>query len=157
MSSPGNQNIKPDLQALGRSSHLRILTVNSNTVRTPREGGNGKVIRWTSPNGDECEVGFRFGEPELEPHVLNGERVEWINPPTTNQPCTIEFDEDVCPVLPFVGGKRQFTIAPGRSVFSDVIYGKIGGRYSYLVNFAAPPDDDDGGGNMGNPQIIVRG
>jgi hypothetical protein len=42
-------------------------------------------------------------------------------------------------------------------VFSDVIDGKIGGRYSYLVNFAAPPDDDDGGGNMGNPQIIVRG
>ena len=66
MSSPGNQNIKPDPRALGRSSHLRILTVNSNTVRTPREGGNGKVIRWTSSNGDECEAKFQYGKPELD-------------------------------------------------------------------------------------------
>ena len=157
MSSPGNQNIKPDPQALGRSSHLRILTVNSNTVRTPREGANGKVIRWTSSNGDECEAEFQYGKPELPPHVLNGEQVEWINPSTTNQPCTIEFDKDECPEPPFADGKRLFTIAPGKSVFSGVIKGKLDRRYTYLVNFAAPPDDDDGGGDMGNPEIIVRG
>ena len=143
-----------DLQVLGRSSHLRILTITSNVVRILREGPNGKLVKWTTPSGEQCEAEFQHEEPELDPQVLNGERVEWINP--TNQPCTIEFDKDECPEPPFEDGKRQFTIAPGQSVFSSVIKGKLRGRYGYLVNFDAPPDSD-GGGNRGNPVIIIRG
>jgi hypothetical protein len=157
MSSSGNQNPTPDPQALGRNSHLRILAMNSNKVRALSEVSEGTEITWTTPGGKRCTAKVQDEKPEPEAEVLNGERVEWINPLTTKQPCTIEFDEDLCPVPPFVGGKRQFTIAPGRSVFSDVIKGKIGESYGYLVNFGAPPADDDGGGNMGNPVIIIRG
>jgi len=154
MSSPPNLNPNPDPQALGRSSHLRILTVNSNTVRHLREGTDGKQITWTTSNGEQCEAKFQYEKPELEPQVLNGERVEWINP--TNQTCTIVFDKDECPELPFEDGKRKFMIAPGKSVFSGVIKGKRDRRYAYLVNFTARPDNDDGG-DKGNPVIIIRG
>ena len=148
-----NEGNRPDPSRLGRSSHLRILTVNSNTVRHLREGDGGKPIKWTTSDGEQCEAKFEREKPELEPHVLNGERVEWINP--TNQSCTIVFDKDECPDPPFEDGKRQFTIAPKQSVFSGVINAKIGGRYRYLVDFAEPPADDDGGG-MGDPVIIVK-
>ena len=157
MSSSENQSPTPDPRVLGRSSHLRILAVNSNNVLALSEVSEGTEITWTTSDGERCTAKVQYEKPEREAAVLNGERVEWINPLTTKQPCTIEFDEDVCPVLPFVGGNRQFTIAPGRSVFSDVIAGKIGRSYGYLVNFAAPPDDDDGGSKMGNPEIIIRG
>lgn len=144
----------PDPRGLGRISHLRILTVNLNTVRHLREGSDGRSITWTTSNGEQCEAKFQYEQPELEPRVLNGERVEWINP--TDQPCTIVFDPDESTIPPFEDGKRQFMIGPGKSVFSSLIKGKIGQRYSYLVNFAVPPNSDDDC-NRGNPVIIVKG
>jgi hypothetical protein len=153
MGAAGNPTSAPDPQKLGRSSHLRILTVNFNTVRHPPEGPKGTLTRWIGPDG-QCEASFQFEERPLEPHVLNGERIEWINP--TNQPCTVIFHKDEVPESPFEKGEREFTINPGQSVFSGVINGKIGGRYRYLVNFAAPPDDDDDE-NRGDPVIIIKG
>ena len=41
MSSLKEDTSGPDASKLGRSSHLRILTVNVNTVRHPKEGSNG--------------------------------------------------------------------------------------------------------------------
>ena len=154
MSSPENDNAGPDPQRLGRTSHLRILTVNLNTVRHPQEGPTGTPIDWSRPNGEQHRAHFEYQKPELEPVVLNGERVEWINP--TKQACTIAFDEDECPESPFEDGKRHFAILPGQSVLSGVIKGKMNKHYPYLVNFAAPTGDGDGG-TRGNPVIIVKG
>ena len=146
-----NESIGPDPSALGRSSHLRILTVNFNTVRHFHEGPGGKSVKWATSSGEQCEAKFEHEKPELKPHVLNGERVEWINP--TDQTCIIKFDEVECPTLPFEDGKREITIAPGTSVFSDVTKGK--GRYPYLVDFVVPPTGTEGP-NLGNPVIIVK-
>jgi hypothetical protein len=151
MSTASTPSSAPDPQRLGRSLHLRILVVNANTVRHLSEGPNGKPTSWTGPNGERCEARFQYEEPEREPGVLNGERVEWINP--TNQPCTIIFDKDEVPEPPFEGGERRFMVPAHASVFSGIIRGKTGSRYRYLVNF--PPDADDGG--RGNPVIIIRG
>ena len=129
------------------------MTENRHTVRHLREGPNGKLIKWMTLNGEQCEAKFQYEEPELEPVVLNGEQVEWINP--TNQPCTLVFDKDESKESPFEHGQREFTIAPGHSVFSGMIKGKHGARYPYLVNFAQPPKDDDDD-QLGNPVIIVR-
>ena len=152
MSSLKEDTSGPDASKLGRSSHLRILTVNVNTVRHPKEGSNGTFVEWSGPNGEKYQAQFQYEEPEFEPKVLNGERVEWIN--LTNQPCTIVFDPTDCTQSPFQGGGRQFTIAPGRSVFSGVVDGAKNKHYPYLVNFEVPPDA--GGGELGNPELIVR-
>jgi hypothetical protein len=152
MNSPKNASNEPE-PGVRRSSHLRILTVNLNTVRHPHEGPSGKRLVWSGPNGEQCEAQFEYESAELKPEVESGDRVEWINP--TNQPCTIVFDETECRVSPFTDGSRQFSVAPGRSVFSGVISGKKGTRYPYLVNFAVVPDDD--GGDRGDPVIIVTG
>ena len=152
MHSPTNSSNAPDPGVLGRSSHLRILTVNLNTVRHPPEGPRGKLLVWSGPEGERYQAQFEHESPELKPEVLNGERVEWIN--LTNQPCTIVFDQTECKVSPFQDGTREFSIAPGRSVFSGVIRGKENTRFPYLVNFASPPET--GGGNLGDPVIIIR-
>jgi hypothetical protein len=121
-------------------------------VRHPKEGSNGTTVKWSGPNGERYEAQFQYEEPDFEPRVLNGERVEWIN--LTNQPCTIIFDPAGGAKSPFKDGGRQFIIAPGRSVFSGVIDGAKNKHYPYLVNFEVPPDAQ--GGVLGSPEIIVK-
>jgi len=153
MSSPKTEATAPILQRLGRSSHLRILAVNVDTVRQPQEGPTGTPLTWSGPNGEQFKATFERQRPQLEPGVLNGERVEWINP--TNRTCTIEIHEVECRESPFEDGARKFTIAPGRSVLSGVIRGKLDEHYRYTVKFDGPLDDD--GGERGDPVIIVKG
>jgi hypothetical protein len=151
--SSAQSNPAPDPTQLGRTSSLRILVMNTNTVCRPPEGPNGTLTEWQRPDGERCQANFQFEEPELEAAVLNGEQVEWINP--TNQPCTVSFREEEVPQSPFEGGERSFSIAPHHSIFSGVIKGKKGHRYGYIVKFEIPPDD--GGGRSGDPEIIIKG
>jgi hypothetical protein len=152
MSSLKEDTPRPDPSELGRNSHLRILTVNRNTVRHPKEGSKGTAVEWSGSKGEKYQAQFQYEEPDFQPQVLKGERVEWIN--LTNQPCTIVFDKTDCEQSPFQDGARQFTIAPGRSVFSGLIDGPKNRHYPYLVNFVVPPDTQ--GGQLGDPEIIVK-
>lgn len=152
--SASNSGTAPDPQKLGRSSHLCIFVMNTNTVRCPPQRADGTATRWLRSNGEQCEALFKDGEPELEPLVLNGERVEWINP--TNRACTVIFSKEEVPEFPFEDGEREFTLAPGHSVLSSVVKGKIGTRYRYRVDFPEAPRAGDGG-HRGNPVIIIRG
>jgi hypothetical protein len=152
MNPPNNNATAPDPSELGRSSHLRILTINVNTVRYPQEGPTGTRAVWSGRNGEQHQAQFEYEKADLKPEVLNGEQVEWIN--LTKQPCTIVFAEDECPNSPFQDGTRKFDIASGQSVLSGVISGEKNGRYPYLVSFVVPPDAN--GGNLGDPVLIVR-